>query len=142
MREAFITPSPGNRIRVQTGVGNVMRYVIDQHPDIYPSPAAKLRWLIDEDQLSSQGLEDLSRKCGYSASRLRVLFEQEYGQSPQSYRNKRRMHVAADLLCNSDLRIKEISERVGCQHLSHFCALFKSAFAMTATQYQHDFRQI
>ena len=32
-------------------------------------------------------LEDLSRQCGYSASRLRKLFEQEYGQSPQSYRS-------------------------------------------------------
>jgi len=119
MREAFSTPCPSNRMRVQTGVGNVIRYVIDQHPDIYPSAAARLRWLMDEDQRASHGLEELSQRCGYSASRLRVLFEREYGQSPQVYRKKRRMHIAADLLCNSDLRIKEISERVGCHHVSH-----------------------
>jgi len=142
MREAFNTPCPANRMRVRTGVGNVIRYVIDQRPDIYPSAAAKLRWLIDEDQQARLGLEELSRRCGYSASRLRVLFEREYSLSPQAYRNKRRMHVAADLLCNSDLRIKEISERVGCSHVSHFCALFKSAYAMTPTRYQREFRQV
>lgn len=142
LREAFSTPCPANRMRVQTGVGNVIRYVIDQHPDIYPSAAAKLRWLMDEDQQASRGLDELSRSCGYSASRLRVLFEKEYGQSPQSYRNKRRMYLAADLLCNSDLRIKEISERVGCRHVSHFCALFRSAYHMAPTRYQKTFRQV
>lgn len=141
MREAFRTPCPSNRMRVQTGIGNVIRYVIDQRPDIYPSAAAKLRWLIDEDRHAARGLEDLSRQCGYSASRLRVLFESEYGLSPQVYRNKRRMHVAADLLCNSDQRIKEISEQSGCRHVSHFCALFKSLYHMTPSQYQRQFGQ-
>lgn len=142
LREAFSNPLPANRLRVRTGVGNVIRYVIDQHPDIYPSAAAKLRWLMDEDQQATRGIEELSRQCGYSASRLRVLFEREYGQSPQTYRNKRRMHVAADLLCNSDLRIKEISERVGCRHVSHFCALFKDTYGTTPARYQHEFRQM
>lgn len=140
LREAFSTPCPANRLRVRMGVGNVIRYVIDQRPDIYPSAAAKLRWLIDEDGQACRGLEDLSRQCGYSASRLRVLFEREYGQSPQAYRSKRRMHLAADLLCNSDLRIKELSERLGCRHVSHFCALFKAAFDMTPSQYQNKVR--
>lgn len=140
MRDAFRTPCPSNRLRVQTGIGNVFRYVIDQRPDIYPSPAAKLRWLIDEDRQLRRSLEELSRQCGYSASRLRVLFEQEYGQSPQAYRNKRRMCIAADLLCNSDRRIKEISELIGCRHVSHFCTLFKNTYSMTPARYQRKFR--
>jgi AraC-like DNA-binding protein len=142
MREAFCTPCPANRMRAQMGVGNIIRYVIDQHPDIYPSAAAKLKWLMEEDQQANHGLEELSQRCGYSASRLRVLFEREYGLSPQVYRNKRRMHTAADLLCNSNLRIKEISEKVGCRHVSHFCSLFKSAYDMTPSCYQREFRQI
>ncbi len=141
LREAFNTPCPANRLRVQTGVANLIRYVIDQRPDISLSAAAKLRWLMDEDQQCLRGLEELSRQCGFSASRLRVLFEREYGQSPQAYRNKRRMRIAADLLCNSNLRIKEISERIGCRHVTHFCALFRSAFRMTPTRYQREFRQ-
>lgn len=140
MREAFQTPCPSNRLRVQTGIGNVFRYVLDQRPDIYPSPAAKLRWLIDEDRRARTSLEELSRQCGYSASRLRKLFEQEYGQSPQAYRHKRRMHIAADLLCNSDQRVKEISELIGCRHVSHFCALFKDTYSMTPSRYQREFR--
>lgn len=142
MREAFHAPSPSNRIRVRTGIGNVIRYVIDQRPDLYPSAAAKLRWLIDEDQEARHSLEELSRQCGYSASRLRVLFEREYDLSPQTYRNKRRMRLAADLLCNSDQRIKEISKRVGCRQVSHFSALFKTAFGRTPRQYQQAFRQV
>lgn len=139
MREAFDNPHPANRLRVRTGVGNVFRYVIDQQPDLYPSPAARLRWLIDEDRQAQRGLEELSRQCGYSASRLRVLFERAYGQSPQAYRSKRRMHVAADLLVNSDQTIKEISAIVGCRHVSHFCLLFKRAHGLTPTQYQARF---
>ena len=60
-----------------------------------------------------------------------MLFERKYGQSPQVYRNKRRIHIAADLLRNSDQRIKEISELIGCRHVSRFCALFKSAYAIS-----------
>jgi AraC-like DNA-binding protein len=141
LREAFSNPLPANRMRLRTGIGNVIRYVIDQHPDIYPSPAAKLRWLIDEDKQAQRSLAELSRQCGYSASRLRVLFEKEYGQSPLTYRKKRRMHIAADLLCNSDQRIKEISERIGCRHVSHFCSLFKGTHGLTPTRYQRKFRQ-
>jgi AraC-like DNA-binding protein len=141
LREAFRAPCPANRLRLRTGVGNVFRYVIDQRPDVYLSPAAKLRWLIDEDQTSRRSLEALSRQCGFSASRLRVLFEREFGQSPQVYRNRRRMHVAADLLINSDLRIKEVSEKIGCRHLSHFSALFRATYATTPSRYRSDFRQ-
>ena len=142
MREAFRTPSPANRMRVQTGVGNVVRYVIDQQPDIFPSAPAKLLRLIDEDQQSKRGLEELSQQCGYSASRLRVLFVLEYGLSPQAYRNKQRMNIAMDLLRNSNLRIKEISEAVGCHHVSHFSSLFKNCHAMTPTAYQRRFRSV
>jgi len=141
MRDAFTKPSPANRMRVQTGVGNIILYVIDQHPVIHSSAAAKLRWLIDEDMQASRSLEEISRECGYSTRRMRLLFEREYGQSPQTYRNKRRMHLAVELLSNSDLRIKEISERVGCHHVSHFCALFRSTYAMPPTHYQRKFRQ-
>lgn len=140
MSEAFRTPGPASLMRVQTGVGNVIRYVIDQRPDVFPSAPAKLRRLIDEDQRARFGLEELSRQCGYSASRLRVLFELEYGQSPQAYRNSQRMNIAMDLLRNSNLRIKEISEVLGCHHVSHFCALFKTCHGMTPTAYQHRFR--
>lgn len=142
LREAFQAPCPANRIRLRTGISNVIRYVIDQRPTLHPSPAAKLRWLIDEDQEMSRSLEELSRQCGYSASRLRVLFEKEYAQSPQAYRNTRRMSLAVDLLCNSDQRIKEISKRVGCRHVSHFSALFKTAFGQTPREYRSQFRQL
>jgi AraC-like DNA-binding protein len=142
MAEAFQAPCPANRMRVFVGVGNIIRYVIDQRPDTYPSAAAKLRWLIDDGLQMNKTLEELSGQCGYSASRLRVLFEQEYGISPQTYRNKRRMQLARELLSNSDLRIKEISDRIGCRHVSHFCALFKSAFGMTPSMYQTEFRQM
>lgn len=141
MRDAFRTPGPASRIRVQTGIGNVFRYVIDQRPDVYPSAAAKLRRLLDEDQQMRYNLSELSRQCGYSPSRLRVLFERDYGQSPQTYRLRQRLHIAADLLCNSDQRIKEISERIGCRHVSHFCSLFKETYGLTPTRYQRKFDQ-
>lgn len=140
LREAHQAPCAANRMRVRLGIGNVIRYVIDQRRDIFPSPAAKLRWLIDEDQEMRLSLDELSRQCGYSPSRLRVLFEREVGLSPQAYRNQRRMSLAADLLCNSDLRVREVSVRVGCRQVSHFCALFKSAFGLTPTAYRNHYQ--
>ncbi len=49
LQASFDNPCPANRMRVQTGLGNVIRYAIDQRTDMYPSAVAKLRWLIDED---------------------------------------------------------------------------------------------
>lgn len=139
LHDAHAAPCAAHRIRVRAGVTNLIRYALDQQPDVYPAPAARLRSLIDRDRMARHSLVELSRQCGYSASRLRVLFERTYGQSPQAYRNKRRMALAADLLCNSDQRIKEISQRVGCRHVSHFSALFRSAFGVTPGAYRQRF---
>lgn len=143
IRKAFETPFPKNQLRAALGINNIFRYIIDQQPDTFHASAAqRLRWLIDEDRLVQKTLEELSCRCGYSSDRLRLLFQQEFGISPQAYRNKRRMAIAADWLCNSDLRIKEISTRIGCKHVSHFCALFKQTFNMSPKQYTAKFRHL
>lgn len=142
MKEAFDAGTPADILRCETGVYNILRYFLDRRPDMYyATPAAHLRWLIDNESDADTSLEELSLKCGYSAGHLRVLFEKQYNQSPVEYRNHKRMSKAMELIGNSSLRVKEIAVRLGFQYVSHFSAMFKNHFRFTPTEAIERFRK-
>ena len=135
IRDAFAQPTLLHQFRAKLGVMNILRYVIDRQGDtLRMSSAGKLKSMLDEGRGSEQTLEQLSRKCGYSADHLRILFREEFGITPLDYHNRTRMTKAMSLIDNSDLKVKEIAEKSGFVQVSHFCVMFKKTFNMTPTE--------
>lgn len=140
--EAFQKSTPEGMLRCMMGIYDVLRYFLDRKPDMYySSPAAKLKWLIDNDKKCEKSIDQLSRECKYCKDHLRILFHQNYGLSPLQYRNRKRMTHAMELISNSDYSIKEISAELGFLHNTHFCIQFKNTFNLTASQAIKRFRQ-
>lgn len=132
MRDAFRDPHPKSQLRIQVGVANVFRYLLDRQPDsLGETPPQQLKRLIAEDEQCRKSLDDLSRACGYSSDHLRKLFVEEYGLTPQAYRNQHRMATAVHLLGNSQLTVKEIARNVGFRHVSHFSTMFRKTYDIT-----------
>lgn len=67
---------------------------------------------------------------------LSRLFRQETSQTFKGILTQLRIDAAKEMLCDLDLRIYEISERVGYQKPRYFSELFKEATGMTPLEYR------
>lgn len=88
-------------------------------------------------------LTDLSRRftveaaaevAGMSLSHFAHVFKEETGASFIEYVNACRMDRARDLLLTTDLRIKEIADRLGFENANYFTTLFKRQFGMSPNE--------
>ena len=82
----------------------------------------------------------MAQSVNLSPTRLSCLFKAETGTPPGRYLRELRMQLAAKLLVDSFLSVKEIMARVGINDESHFVRDFKRVTAMTPMQYRRQCR--
>ncbi|MCS7462596.1 helix-turn-helix domain-containing protein [Paenibacillus doosanensis] len=80
-------------------------------------------------------LDSCAEHCGTNAFVLSRTFKQVSGKNFIDYLTDLRMEKAKEMLRNSDLKINEVSERVGYQH-SYFNRIFKKYEGVTPSQYR------
>lgn len=66
-------------------------------------------------------------------------FKKRYNVSPGQFILMNRMKKAAELLVNSNLRIQEISSRIGINSIYYFSRLFKKHYRLPPTEYRRKF---
>lgn len=141
IQDAWLSPTPLNSFRARLGVMNILRFMIDRHPDTLGySPEEKLKHMLDEDSNSSKSIEELSSSCGMSTDHLRLLFQRRFSISPLAYRKQRRSTYMMELVANSSLSVKEIASISGFRHVSHFCMEFKKIFGISPNSGIRRFR--
>jgi AraC-like DNA-binding protein len=69
------------------------------------------------------------------------MFLKTFGISPQAYRIRRRMSRAMELMTSSPLSLKEIGFELGFKHQSHFSALFRKTYGVSAREMIKKIRQ-
>lgn len=104
----------------------------------------------------TDGVSTLSRSVGYllvnycddiripelaamehlSVSRYNYLFKERFGVSPKQYVLRLRMYSASELLCSTDLSVKEIGAICGYGDSHFFSKIFKSYFGVSPTDYK------
>ncbi len=67
----------------------------------------------------------LAQECGIGYSHFRRAFRQRTSFSPKRYHTEIRLRKARELLAGTDLKLKEIAERLGFDSPYHLSALFK-----------------
>lgn len=80
---------------------------------------------LDKNFHKNISLKNLSDLVSYSESYISHLFSEELGVPIMYYLNKLRVEKAKELLLNSNLKIYEISSKVGFQSIEHFSRSFK-----------------
>lgn len=86
-------------------------------------------------------LKELAQHVELSACRLDHLFSQSVGISCKQYVILSHMTLAAELLRNTFLTVKEISDRCGFEDQNYFNRRFKQCFGVTPLEYRRLHQQ-
>lgn len=100
----------------------------------------KFLHMISDDEELTMSLSDMCSYLGLSKTHLERLVNEEFGCSAVEYYSKLKMMKARFLLQNSDLSLREISERLGFYDESHFTRTFKKFNEMTPRAYRNGSR--
>lgn len=82
-------------------------------------------------------LATLSELFGYNSSYLGKLLTKKLGQNFNAYLDAVRVEKAKELLTNEELKIYEISERVGYKNVNDFHKKFKSLSCCSPSEYRN-----
>lgn len=91
---------------------------------------------IEEDYARQISVSEMAKICGCSSSHFMRWFKQMTGVSFVTYRNERRLAVAAEMLRQTDKKILDIAQSVGFENLSNFNRQFKARYGVTPKQYK------
>ncbi len=82
--------------------------------------------------------EDIAKKFDYSPSHYTAIFKRKTGMSPIDYFIRLKIHYACQLLTQSNLKIKEISDKIGYDDAYYFSRLFKQVMGKSPKEYRKE----
>ncbi|WP_020616256.1 response regulator [Paenibacillus daejeonensis] len=103
----------------------------------HPTLVNRIRQYIISHLDQELSLQSISDKVGFHPAYLSKVYKQETGVTLSDYLMQVRMEHSAELLKNTDIKIYEVSSRVGYQTTHYFIKVFKKAFGMTPREYRN-----
>lgn len=85
-------------------------------------------------------IEKLSKEFLINTSTLKQVFKIVYGKPIAQYMKDYRMRKAANLLCQSNMTVREIAEALGYENQSKFSVAFKEIMQISPTQYRSYYK--
>lgn len=82
----------------------------------------------------------LAKRVGVSVRQFEKLFLRNLGCSPTSYYNDLRLERGRELLCYTDMNIRQVSIACGFLSLAVFCRAFRKRTGQTATSIRNAYR--
>jgi len=107
-----------------------------QYGKLSPVETALKDYLDNHLRLPTPELAELGRKVDLSAARVLQVFKKRFGISPVQYLLGRKMELAADLLRQSALSVKEIAGQLGFADQYYFSAMFKRKLGVSPQHYR------
>jgi AraC-like DNA-binding protein len=81
-------------------------------------------------------LEDIAASVNYSTSHYSAIFRKKTGFAPIEYFNHLKIQKACQFLHYTDLRIKEISDKLGIEDPYYFSRMFSKLMGVSPNQYR------
>ncbi len=108
----------------------------EQYPRKDPFGIIRMAEKINADPFASFDFEETAAKTGISYSYFRRLFKEGNGVPIHEYVREQRMKLAAEMLRNTRMRIKEIVYNCRFDNLAEFSREFKRWYGMSPRQYR------
>lgn len=81
-------------------------------------------------------LADIAKQAGLSTSHLSLLFHKKTSYSPLQYLNHLRIQKACQLLDFTDMKINQISSKIGFEDALYFTRIFKKNMGLSPSEYR------
>ena len=96
----------------------------------------KMREYLNSQTTSKFRIEDLCRHVNRSESQTIRIFKKAFGITPYNYTLERKIDLAKKLLCDTNLSIKEISEKLCFADEYYFSNIFKKKVGFPPSEYR------
>ncbi len=121
-----------NFIEVSTRIGEKSSYGIINKMVVY----------INKNYYRDLKLEGLAEIFNYNSAYLGKLFKNEVGENFNTYLDKVRIKEAKTLLLGEQLKVYEVSEKVGYKNIDYFHSKFKKYVGMSPMNYKKKSEKI
>ncbi len=99
----------------------------------------KIKDIIEERYNENITIEEFARIININTTYLKKGFKYVYRDTINSYRKKYRLHIAEELVKNTDCKIIDIATQIGYSSPSKFTNAFKDFYNMTPTLYRKTY---
>ncbi len=90
----------------------------------------------DPESFADISVKTVAQELGVTSSYLSRLFKEEFQCTLKAYLTKARVEKAAKLLANTDVSIKDVSDRMKYNSAAYFSRQFKEVMNLTPAQYR------
>ncbi|NIK70393.1 MULTISPECIES: response regulator [unclassified Paenibacillus] len=117
-------------------VGKSIDYMhsLEQTPSVVEQAKAYIQQHL-ADEISR---EDIASHVYLNPDYLTRIFKRETGMSISDYLLQQRLHIAAELLTNTDLAVSAVASRIGYANFSHFSRIFKKYMGINPQEYRQS----
>jgi len=143
------TYTHANELKRNAALMEILALLIDasnNHPNYSPaSPKQdyidKARNLIEHNYSETISISDLAANIGIDRSYLTRIFKEVLSITPQEYIRQFRLHKAALLLQDPEVKVSSVAHAVGYHDYVTFSRLFKQYKGVTPTEYRQQILQ-
>lgn len=100
------------------------------------SAATEIKSYIDGNIYEKLTAESVASNAGFSVSQLGRIFKAEYGETVYSYILEQKIRAAENLLKNTEISVKEISDMLNFTDEHYFCNIFKKKRGVTPGKFR------
>ncbi len=138
LREELLLEEPFGETYVLNLIYNLLIVLFRSQPQKlhYDARMMQIQLYLDEHYAEIQSIHEVSERFFLSNAHLSRAFKAYTGYTPIDYLQNLRFFKAQSLLVDSDLRVNEISRRVGFLSSNHFIRQFKKKFGITPTDFR------
>lgn len=112
LADTCVAPSPSENDRMPQGVRKALRFV-------------------ETNLCEPVVAEDVAAASGLSYSYLALLFRRHLGMGVMAYVRARKVRLAEELLCHSEMPVKNIAAQIGLSDLQHFNKLVRQVYGVS-----------
>lgn len=105
--------------------------------DVIPNYILKIKELFDTKYAQPHTLDSIAKQFHRSKYKLSRDFTKYMNVSPIEYLICRRIHIAKELLCETDDLIHDIGSAIGMENTNHFISTFKKKTGVTPLSYRN-----
>lgn len=124
-------------------MNNFLRWVTDyienRHDTVQADAILRAKRFLSDNYANPElTLKSVADYVGLNEKYLSTRFTKEAGTTFSAYLTDLRMQKAKNLMISTDLRMYEISERVGYHNVEHFNRMFKKSFGFSPGDFRKN----